>query len=108
MLAAVDVPPRTRYARNGETHLAYQVVGEGPLDILLIESWGHHVEASWGTARALPGAGAVHRRGPLHRHPRLPVGDARRGAARLRRAAVGRLGRGRHRLHVGAGAEPGR
>jgi pimeloyl-ACP methyl ester carboxylesterase len=39
--------PRTRYARNGEVHLAFQAVGEGPLDLLLIDTWAHHVEAVW-------------------------------------------------------------
>ena len=39
--------PRTRYAKNGEVHIAYQVVGEGDLDILLIDTWVHHVEAVW-------------------------------------------------------------
>ena len=39
--------PRTQYARNGDLHLAYQVVGEGDLDLLLIDTWVHHVEAVW-------------------------------------------------------------
>jgi class 3 adenylate cyclase len=37
----------TRYAKNGDVHLAYQVVGDGPLDIVLVESWVNHVEAFW-------------------------------------------------------------
>jgi class 3 adenylate cyclase len=43
----VDELPTTKYARNGEIHLAYQVVGEGALDLVLIESWVHNVEAFW-------------------------------------------------------------
>ena len=43
----MDGLPTTEYARNGEVHLAYQVLGEGPLDIVVIESWVHHVEAFW-------------------------------------------------------------
>jgi class 3 adenylate cyclase len=39
--------PRTRFARNGDVHLAYQTVGSGPLDILLVDTWVHHVEAVW-------------------------------------------------------------
>jgi class 3 adenylate cyclase len=39
--------PRTRYAKNGDVNIAYQVVGEGDLDILLIDTWVHHVEAVW-------------------------------------------------------------
>jgi class 3 adenylate cyclase len=43
----VDGLPSTRYAKNGDAYLAYQVLGEGPLDIVLIETWVHHVEAFW-------------------------------------------------------------
>lgn len=43
----MDERPRTRYAQNGDTHLAYQVVGAGDLDLLLIDTWAHHVEAVW-------------------------------------------------------------
>jgi class 3 adenylate cyclase len=39
--------PKTRYARNGDVHLAFQVVGQGALDLLLIDTWVHHVEAVW-------------------------------------------------------------
>ena len=39
--------PRTRYAKNGDVHIAYQVAGGGDLDILLIDTWVHHVEAVW-------------------------------------------------------------
>jgi pimeloyl-ACP methyl ester carboxylesterase len=46
-LRAVDGVPTTKYAKNGEVHLAYQVLGEGPLDLVLIESWVNHVEAFW-------------------------------------------------------------
>jgi class 3 adenylate cyclase len=38
---------RTRYAASGDIHLAYQVIGEGELDLLLIDSWIHHVEIVW-------------------------------------------------------------
>jgi class 3 adenylate cyclase len=40
-------PHETHYALNGDVHLAYQVVGDGPTDILLIDTWSHHVEAVW-------------------------------------------------------------
>jgi hypothetical protein len=39
--------PRTRFARNGDVHLAYQTRGTGSIDILLIDTWVHHVEAVW-------------------------------------------------------------
>jgi class 3 adenylate cyclase len=43
----VGETPRTRYARNGDVHLAFQVVGEGAMDLLLVDTWVHHVEAVW-------------------------------------------------------------
>jgi class 3 adenylate cyclase len=43
----MDERPRTRYATNGDAHIAYQVVGGGGLDLLLIDTWAHHVEAVW-------------------------------------------------------------
>jgi class 3 adenylate cyclase len=39
--------PQTRFARNGDVHLAYQTVGTGDLDILLVDTWVHHVDAVW-------------------------------------------------------------
>jgi hypothetical protein len=38
---------QTQFARNGDVHIAFQVVGEGDLDLLLIDTWVHHVEAVW-------------------------------------------------------------
>jgi class 3 adenylate cyclase len=38
---------RTRYAASGDIHLAYQVFGEGEGDLLVIDSWVHHVEIVW-------------------------------------------------------------
>jgi class 3 adenylate cyclase len=37
----------TQYAKKGDAHIAYQVVGEGPLDIVLVSTWFSHVEARW-------------------------------------------------------------
>jgi class 3 adenylate cyclase len=39
--------PTTRFVRNGDVHLAYQVVGDGPIDLLLIDTWVHHVDLVW-------------------------------------------------------------
>jgi class 3 adenylate cyclase len=39
--------PKTRYARSGDVNIAYQVVGEGPLDLVFIPSMTHHVELVW-------------------------------------------------------------
>ncbi len=39
--------PETRYARSGELHIAYQVVGEGPIDVLWVPTWIWQVEHVW-------------------------------------------------------------
>ena len=44
--APVDVP-ETRYARSGDLQIAYQVVGEGPLDVVLIPSYLSNIELFW-------------------------------------------------------------
>jgi hypothetical protein len=41
------VVPETRYAKKDGVHIAYQAVGEGDLDLLLVGSWFSHVEARW-------------------------------------------------------------
>jgi pimeloyl-ACP methyl ester carboxylesterase len=43
----VDGKARTQYARSGNIHIADQVVGDGDMDLLLIDTWAHHVEAVW-------------------------------------------------------------
>jgi class 3 adenylate cyclase/pimeloyl-ACP methyl ester carboxylesterase len=43
----VKPQPRTHYARSGDVHIAYQVVGDGPVDIVWIPSMAHHVELNW-------------------------------------------------------------
>jgi pimeloyl-ACP methyl ester carboxylesterase/class 3 adenylate cyclase len=37
----------THYARSGETTIAYQVVGDGPIDLVLVSSWITNVEENW-------------------------------------------------------------
>ncbi|HEY7018792.1 MAG TPA: adenylate/guanylate cyclase domain-containing protein [Gaiellaceae bacterium] len=39
--------PTTRYARSGDVHLAYQVVGDGPRDVVLSLDWASHLEVLW-------------------------------------------------------------
>jgi pimeloyl-ACP methyl ester carboxylesterase len=40
-------PPETRYAKSGDVHIAYQVTGAGPLDLVLVPGFVSHLEASW-------------------------------------------------------------
>jgi class 3 adenylate cyclase/alpha-beta hydrolase superfamily lysophospholipase len=39
--------PETRYAKSGDIHIAYQVVGEGAIDLVLVQGWISHVEHQW-------------------------------------------------------------
>ena len=41
------VIPKTRYARSGNVSIAYQVVGDGPLDIVMVPGALSHVEFIW-------------------------------------------------------------
>ena len=42
--------PPTRYARSGDASIAYQVVGEGPIDLVLVLGFATHVELQWESA----------------------------------------------------------
>src|SRR5437762_5199790 len=39
--------PQTRFTRSGNVHIAYQVVGDGPLDLVFVPGWVSHVELAW-------------------------------------------------------------
>jgi class 3 adenylate cyclase len=39
--------PDTNYARSGEVHIGYQVVGAGPFDLVLLDQWFSNVDALW-------------------------------------------------------------
>ncbi|HZS34674.1 MAG TPA: adenylate/guanylate cyclase domain-containing protein [Methylomirabilota bacterium] len=39
--------PETRYARSGDMHIAFQVVGDGPFDLLFVHGWVSHIEHLW-------------------------------------------------------------
>jgi pimeloyl-ACP methyl ester carboxylesterase len=42
-----SMTPETRYARSGDVNIAYQVVGEGPLDLVYVPGWVSNVELMW-------------------------------------------------------------
>ena len=46
------MPPETRYAKKGETSIAYQVVGDGPVDLVLVNGVVSHMALFWGDAVA--------------------------------------------------------
>jgi class 3 adenylate cyclase len=39
--------PDTRYARSGDVHIAYQVFGEGDIDLVVVNGFTTHVELVW-------------------------------------------------------------
>jgi pimeloyl-ACP methyl ester carboxylesterase/DNA-binding winged helix-turn-helix (wHTH) protein/class 3 adenylate cyclase len=39
--------PETRYVQNGDVNIAYQVVGDGPVDIVFVMGWVSHLEYFW-------------------------------------------------------------
>jgi class 3 adenylate cyclase len=39
--------PETKYARSGDVHIAYQVAGDGPIDLLWIPTWIWQIEHVW-------------------------------------------------------------
>jgi pimeloyl-ACP methyl ester carboxylesterase/class 3 adenylate cyclase len=41
------VEPETRYARSGDVRVAYQVVGEGPRDLVLVPGFVSNLELAW-------------------------------------------------------------
>jgi class 3 adenylate cyclase/pimeloyl-ACP methyl ester carboxylesterase len=40
-------PPETKYARNGDISIAYQVIGDGPLDLVHIPGLLSHLDLAW-------------------------------------------------------------
>ncbi len=39
--------PDTHYAKNGEVSIAYQVVGDGPIDVVLVNGLAAHLDLLW-------------------------------------------------------------
>lgn len=39
--------PPIKYTKNGNTSIAYQVVGDGPIDLVLVHGWVSHLELNW-------------------------------------------------------------
>lgn len=40
-------PPETMYARSGDVNIAYQVMGDAPLDLVFVMGWVSHLEYFW-------------------------------------------------------------
>ncbi len=39
--------PETHYAKSGDVHIAYQVTGDGPMDLVLVPGFVSHLDADW-------------------------------------------------------------
>src|SRR5215468_6813586 len=39
--------PETRYARSEDVNIAYQVFGDGEIDLVYVPGWVSHVELAW-------------------------------------------------------------
>jgi uncharacterized RmlC-like cupin family protein len=48
--------PETRYVKSGDIHIAYQVLGTGPLDLVYVPGFVSHLEHQWQN-----GSGSVRR-----------------------------------------------
>ncbi len=49
-----------KYARSGDVSIAYQVVGDGPVDLVLVLGWVSHLAYVW----ELPATRPARRRRP--------------------------------------------
>lgn len=76
--------PETRYARSRDVNIAYQVVGEGPIDFVYVPGWVSNVEVAWED----PGLARFYRR--LASFSRLILFD-KRGTGLSDRVPVDRL-----------------
>jgi DNA-binding SARP family transcriptional activator/pimeloyl-ACP methyl ester carboxylesterase len=72
----VEEPPgtRTRYAERGGLHIAYQVLGSGPVDIVMAPGFVSHVERIWDEPRSRAVLMALSRMGRLIIFDRRGVG----------------------------------
>jgi len=39
--------PKTQYARSGDAHIAFQIVGAGPIDLVFVPPFVSNLEVSW-------------------------------------------------------------
>ena len=40
-------PPETKYTQSGDISIAYQVLGQGPIDLVFVPGFVSHVEYAW-------------------------------------------------------------
>jgi pimeloyl-ACP methyl ester carboxylesterase len=69
--ASISEVPEIRYVRSGDVNIAYQIIGEGPIDLVFVPGFISNLEAAWWH----PSMAAFYRR--LARFSRLIVFDKR-------------------------------
>jgi hypothetical protein len=42
-----ELKPKVRYARSGNVSIAYQVVGDGPTDLVMVFGYVSNLEVTW-------------------------------------------------------------
>ena len=47
MLQRVHSTPRTRYTRSGDVNVAYQVIGDGPRDLVYVPGFASNIDVMW-------------------------------------------------------------
>ena len=45
------MPPQTHYAQSGDVNIGYQVVGEGPMDLVFVPGFISHLDLQWADPR---------------------------------------------------------
>ena len=45
--SATSCSRRSGYAKSGDIHIAYQVVGHGAIDLIYVQGWVSHLEYAW-------------------------------------------------------------
>ncbi len=43
----MSLAPEMHYTKVGDVHIAYQVVGDGPLDLVVVSGWVSHLEVQY-------------------------------------------------------------
>jgi hypothetical protein len=46
-LAIYAMIPETKYTKSGNVHIAYQVVGDGPIDLVIVPGWVSNIDVIW-------------------------------------------------------------
>jgi pimeloyl-ACP methyl ester carboxylesterase len=52
MAETACVQAEIQYARSGDVNIAYQVVGDGPIDLVLVSGFVSHLELDWADPRS--------------------------------------------------------